>query len=86
MRQAELASIVHGLKSDFSAPNGLDRKTVGSRANNANLAALEMLVDSCDAAGSETSLHSQAHSLKELSNELWDIARVVEDLGASSKS
>ena len=86
MRQAELASIVHGLKSDFSAPDSLDRKTIGSRANNANLAALDMLVDYCEAAVSEASLQSQAGSLKELSNELCDIVTVVEDLGVSSKS
>ncbi|PHQ70630.1 MAG: hypothetical protein COB93_05060 [Sneathiella sp.] len=85
MGQAELASIVSELKSDFSAPSNMDVKSVGDRANSANLAALDFLVDCCEDVDPAATMVSHAQTLRMLSREFQEISKVVGDLGAPSK-
>lgn len=84
MRQAELASIVSGLKSDFSNTAELDQATLGDRANSANLAALDMVLDAEDTISAEGMLADQARALKSLSGELRDITGVIAGLGGKA--
>ena len=81
MRQQELASMFSGLKSEFSKTSGLDRKSMGERANSANLAALDMLLDGCEP-DVPTATLDQARSFGALANELQEITGIIGDLAA----
>ena len=80
MQQAELVSIVNGLKADFETPGKLDGKSVGDRADSANTAALDMLLEICGQSEEGTSMLEQAQTLKALSQEFNDITQVIEGL------
>ncbi|MEP3244938.1 MAG: hypothetical protein ABJN40_12325 [Sneathiella sp.] len=84
MQQAELKSLVDGLKADISKPAKFDRKTVADRANMANLAALEMLTETV-AEKNAAPLTEKAGDLHGLARELGDITGFIEKLGKRSK-
>jgi hypothetical protein len=85
MRQQELASIVSGLKSEFSKTPKLDRKSIGARANSANLAALDMLLDGCEPGEGTVQTLDQARSFGVLANELQEITGIIGDLAAARR-
>ncbi|MFT6558284.1 MULTISPECIES: hypothetical protein [Sneathiella] len=85
MQQAELRSLVDGLKADISKPAKLDRKTVADRANMANLAALEMLTETV-AEKNTMPFKDKASDLHSLSKELGEITGFIEELGERSKN
>jgi len=80
MRQQELASIVDDLKSEFSKAPRLNRKSIADRANNANLAALDLILDGADGQQDGPSTREQARTLKALSNEFTEIGDVISGL------
>jgi hypothetical protein len=82
MRQLELASIVNGLKSEFSKAAVLDRKSVADRANGANLAALDMMLDGCETEMEVTGPLEQARALRSLAHELQGITGIIGGLAA----
>ncbi len=84
MQQAELKSLVDGLKADISKPTKLDRKTVADRANMANLAALEMLTETVAEKNTAPQME-KAGDLHRLAGELGDITGFIEDLGQRAK-
>ncbi|MEH6403209.1 MAG: hypothetical protein V7750_07550 [Sneathiella sp.] len=84
MQRAELGSLVKGLKADFNKTPQLNRKTVGDRANLANLAALEMLVETV-AEKNAVSFSEKGRGLQNLAKELSEITGFVEDLGERNK-
>ncbi len=84
MLQAELHSLVDGIKSDFSKPKQVDRKTVADRSNMANLAALEMLAETVMEKNPAT-FSDKASDLKTLSEELGEITDFGGKLGERSR-
>lgn len=84
MQQVELQSLVKGLKADFKKTTQLSRKTVADRANLANLAALEMLVETVAEKNAVPYLE-KGQGLQSLAQELSEITGFVEDLGVRSK-
>ncbi|MCG8494241.1 MAG: hypothetical protein MI743_21715 [Sneathiellales bacterium] len=85
MQQAELRSLVDGLKADISKPSKLDQKTVADRANMANLAALEMLAETVAEKNTDP-LDEKARDLHTLSRELGEITGVIEKLDKNRKA
>jgi|GEM_PF-5384932 len=84
MQRAELQTLVKGLKADFEKPSQLNRKTIGDRANLANLAALEMLVETV-AEKNAVPYSDKGQSLQNLAKELSEITGFVDDLGTRCK-
>ncbi|MBL4739634.1 MAG: hypothetical protein JKY12_01490 [Sneathiella sp.] len=84
MQQAELQSLVKGLKADFKKPTQQNRKTIGDRANLANLAALEMLVETV-AEKNAVSFSEKGDSLQNLAKELSELTGFIDDLGERYK-
>ncbi|MEX1034842.1 MAG: hypothetical protein WDZ54_02720 [Sneathiella sp.] len=80
MRQTELASMVDGLKIEFSNACELDRKSIAERANGASLAALDLLLDDVEAVDDIPTSREQAKNLRTLSNEFRDITGVIGSL------
>ncbi|MFC4270844.1 hypothetical protein GQF03_03850 [Sneathiella chungangensis] len=81
MRQQELASLVEGLKTEFSKAPRLNRRSISDRATGANLAALDLLLDSAKAVEEAPGKTEQARTLKALSNEFTEISDVIRTLG-----
>lgn len=85
MRQVQQTSIVSDLKSEILAANNPDQATVADRANAANLAALDMLMDTDSTPFEESRFLDDAKSLRFLSCEVREMAQVIEDLSPGSK-
>lgn len=82
MQQQDLVSIVNGLKADILKPATPDSATVGSRAGEVNIAALDLLIETGEQkARKKQDLAAQARILKKLSDELTDITGVIGGLG-----
>ncbi|MEH6525200.1 MAG: hypothetical protein V7723_03940 [Sneathiella sp.] len=80
MRQVEQASIVSDLKTEILAVRSPDQATVGDRANAANLAALDMLIDRTDLSKGEKTLLADAEDLRNLSQEVREMTQVIDEL------
>lgn len=85
MRQVDHATIVSDLKSEILAVKSPDQATVGDRANAANLAALDMLIEAADFSKNKKSLHADARNLHDLSRELHEMTQVIEQLSHRAK-
>jgi hypothetical protein len=80
MPQVEHATIVSDLKSEILAVRSPDQKTVGDRANAANLAALDMLIDGTDLSKGKKTLLAEAENLRNLSREVREMTEVIDEL------
>jgi len=80
MPQVEHATIVSDLKSEILAVRSPDQKTVGDRANAANLAALDMLIDGTDLSKGKKPLLAEAENLRNLSREVREMTEVIDEL------
>ncbi|USG60025.1 hypothetical protein NBZ79_12640 [Sneathiella marina] len=80
MRQAEHATIVSDLKSEILAVGSPDKATVGERANAANLAALDMLIEGTDLSSGKKTMLAEAQTLRDLSREVREMTQVIDDL------
>lgn len=80
MPQVEHATIVSDLKSEILAVRSPDQATVGDRANAANLAALDMLIDGTDFSKGKKTLLAEAEILRNLSGEVREMTEVIDEL------
>ncbi|MDF2369058.1 hypothetical protein [Sneathiella sp.] len=81
MRQQELASLVEGLKSEFDKAPRLNRKSIADRATGANLAALDLILETTETEQEGASRQEQAKTLKALSHEFKEISGIIGGLG-----
>jgi|TARA_R110002072_G_scaffold34317_2_gene102792 hypothetical protein len=82
MRQQDLTAIVEGLKAEFSNSPRLNRKSVADRATAANLAALDLMLESSDADKGAPARRENAKTLKALSHEFVDVSTAIRSLSA----
>ncbi|MBO0334478.1 hypothetical protein J0X12_12690 [Sneathiella sp. CAU 1612] len=77
MRQQELTSLVEGLKSEFSKAPRLNRKSIADRANGANIAALDLILETTSTEQEGPATREQAQTLKALSHEFKEISGIL---------
>ncbi|MZR30993.1 hypothetical protein [Sneathiella litorea] len=82
MRQQEMATLVEGLKSEFSKAPRLNRKSIADRATGTNIAALDLILETTGTEQEGPATREQAQTLKALSHEFKEISGIIDGLGA----